>query len=205
MSYMPLQNRVNPEGEICRSLERGTLMGNRGCLHDEKQNITSSSKRLAWVTCRLEFKGRKRSLMQPGKYTELFFLDEATALAAGHRPCSECRRERYKAFIAAWPEAGAKGSNVDATLKGERRDDQRKVLRAGELETLPDGVLVKSLDNGAFYLLLDGAAYPWTFSGHGARESLQALSGNFRVLTPASSVAALRNGYRPEIHPSASA
>ena len=200
---MPLQNRVNPEGVICHSSARGTLMGNRGCLHDESQNIVSSSKRDAWVTCLLEFKGRKRPLMKPGQYTELFFLDEATALAAGHRPCAECRRERYRAFLGAWPEARAKAGDVDKTLKRERANDSRKVMSADQLSTLPDGALVKHLESGSFYLLHSGAAYLWSFAGYGARVPLQSLSGEFRLLTPASTIAALKNGYRPDIHPSA--
>lgn len=203
MLKMPLQNRVDPEGTICHSSARGTLMGNRGCLHDDKQNITSNSKRDAWVTCLLEFKGRKRPLMKPGQYTELFFLDEATALAAGHRPCAECRRERYKAFLAAWPEAGAKAGDVDATLKRERAHDSRRVMTADQLTALPNGVLVKHLESGSFYLLHGGEAYPWSFSGYGLRERLQTLSGDYRLMTPASTVAALKNGYRPDIHPSA--
>lgn len=200
---MPLQNRIDPEGVICHSPARGTLMGNRGCLHDGNQTITSNSKRDAWVTCLLDFKGRKRPLMKPGQYTELFFLDEATALAAGHRPCAECRRERYKAFLAAWPEPAAKAGDVDATLKRERANENRKVVSADQLATLPDGVIVKHLGNGAFYLLHGGEANPWSFSGYGPRESLQTLTGDFRLLTPASTVAALRSGYRPDIHPSA--
>lgn len=200
---MPFQNRVNPEGAICHSTARGTLMGNRGCLHDGRGNIVSNSKRDAWVTCLLEFKERKRALMQPGQYTELFFLDEATALAVGHRPCAECRRERYKAFLAAWPETGAKAGDIDACLKRERSDGQRPLLSVDQLRTLPDGVLVKHLSSGTFYLLLGGDAYAWSFSGYGARQPLLTLSGQFRVLTPASTVAAMKNGYRPDIHPSA--
>ena len=116
---MRFQNRVNPEGEICFASERGTLMGNRGCLHDDTQKIRYTSKRDAWVTCLLSFKERNRELMQPGQYTELFFLDEATALAAGHRPCAECRRERYKQFLAAWPSQGngVRAADIDRVLK----------------------------------------------------------------------------------------
>ena len=90
---MTLQNRVTPFGEIVAVAARGTLMGNRGCLHDSERRIVKSSARVAWVTCRLEWQGMQRQIMAPGKYTELFFLDEATALAAGHRPCFECRRQ----------------------------------------------------------------------------------------------------------------
>lgn len=198
---MPLQNRVNPEGEICRSPERGSLMGNRGCLHDERQSIVSRSKRDAWVTCLLDFKGRRRALMQLGQYTELFFLDEATALAAGHRPCAECRRERYKAFLAAWPSASPKAGDVDAVLKRERLNENR--VLANRLELLPDGALVKDLQTGLFYLVLDGAVSEWSFAGYAGKKSIKGMTGSFRVLTPASTVEALRNGYRPDIHRSA--
>ena len=99
---MHRQNRVDPEGALVAVAARGTLMGNRGCLHDDGGNIVRQSARDAWVTCLLSFKERQRQIMQPGHYTELFFLDEATALAAGHRPCSECRRERYVAYQEAW-------------------------------------------------------------------------------------------------------
>lgn len=91
---MPLQNRVNPRGTIEQSSARGTFMGNRGVLHNGKRELTRQFKTKAWIICLLEFKGRKRELMTPGRYTELFFLDEVTAFAAGHRPCAECRRKR---------------------------------------------------------------------------------------------------------------
>src|SRR5258707_3661680 len=98
-----LQNRVNPWGELFRTPARGTMMGNRGrTLHNAQQEIVRSYGGKRWICCLLEFKGRRRQIMSPGQYTELFFLDEATAFAAGHRPCAECRRERYKAFRAAW-------------------------------------------------------------------------------------------------------
>lgn len=197
---MSLQNRVNPEGEICLSPERGTLMGNRGCLHDDAQRIVAKSKRDAWVTCLLEFKERRRKLMQPGLYTELFFLDEATALAAGHRPCAECRRERYKAFLAAWPVAGAKAGDVDAVLKSERMPGSRPSV--SQLGDFPDGVMVKDYGSGHCYLLLGGKALCWTFGGYAKAENVESLSGTFTVLTPVSTIAAIRNGYRPEIHPS---
>src|SRR6478752_6588237 len=98
---MPLQNRVTPSGLIIATSARGTFMGNRGRLHDEARRIVRTSAARAWLICRLEFKGRRREVMSPMAYTELFFLDEAVALAAGHRPCGECRRESYRAYIAA--------------------------------------------------------------------------------------------------------
>ena len=104
---MPLQNRVNPRGTIEQSSARGTYMGNRGVLHNGKRELTRQFKTKAWIICLLEFKGRKRELMTPGRYTELFFLDEVTAFAAGHRPCAECRRKRYNEFRDAWQAANA--------------------------------------------------------------------------------------------------
>lgn len=198
---MPLENRVNPEGEICLSPERGTLMGNRGCLHDDNQRVVIKSKRDAWVTCLLKFKDRQRNLMQPGQYTELFFLDEATAMAAGHRPCAECRRERYKAFLAAWPMPGARAGDVDIALKRERASAHRPL--ASNLDNLPDGVMVKESASGLFYLVNQGKAWHWTFSGYSNAQDIESLSGNFVILTPASTIKALSNGYLPEIHFSA--
>ena len=177
---MSLQKRVSPEGEICFSPARGTLMGNRGCLHDGNQRIVAKSKRDAWVTCLLEFKERRRRLMQPGQYTELFFLDEATALASGHRPCAECRRERYKAFLTAWPVSGSRAGDVDAVLKRERLPDSRPLV--SQLDQLPDGVMVKDNGNGHYYLLFGSQAILWTFGGYTKAESIQNLSGTFTIL-----------------------
>lgn len=197
---MKLQNRVNPEGEICFSTARGTLMGNRGCLHDNNQKIRYSSKGDAWVTCLLSFKERKRELMQPGKYTELFFLDEATALAAGHRPCWECRRENYKNFLAAWPTQGEliRAADVDNVLKQERKKDVR--AQASDLAQLPDSVMVKEISTGRYYLLREQHAFLWSFNGYELSLPREELTGEFKVLTPASTIATIRNGYRPEIH-----
>jgi hypothetical protein len=200
-SEVPLQNRVNPNGEICLSPERGSLMGNRGCLHDDNQRIVAKSKRDAWVTCLLQFKERQRKLMQPGQYTELFFLDEVTALAAGHRPCAECRREQYKAFLAAWPAPGARADDVDVVLKRERASGRRPSV--SKLGGLPDGVMVKESASGLFYLLREGKAWHWAFRGYSKAQDIDSLSGKFVILTPLSTVEALNNGYRPEIHFSA--
>ena len=96
---MPLQNRVNPNGELKAVKSRGAFLGNRGIIHNDEKEIIAPFKIKGWVTCQLEFKGRKRELMAKGRYTELFFLDEATAFSAGHRPCAECRRTRYNEFF----------------------------------------------------------------------------------------------------------
>ena len=117
---MPLANRVTPLGELIATPERGLVYGNRGCLHDEDGRIRPRYAERRWIACKLEFGGRRRSpLMQPGKYTELFFLDEATAFAAGHRPCAECRREDYVRFNELWPGPGGADA-IDLRLHGER-------------------------------------------------------------------------------------
>src|ERR1700686_4131497 len=117
---MPLQNRVEPGGAIVRSAARGTFMGNRGgALHNQKREIVRPYASRRWITCLLEFRGRRRSVMSPGRYTELFFLDEAVALAAGHRPCAECRRERFNAFRNAWRHAGDSREGKKAPLADE--------------------------------------------------------------------------------------
>ena len=148
---MPLQNRVTPFGEIVATPEHGTLMGNRGCLHDDGRQVVRRSARVAWVTCRLEWKDIRRAIMTPGKYTEIFFLDEATALAAGHRPCGDCRTERLVEFERAWA-AGVEGrpgevalvSRIDPVMKRDRSErdgvQRRTKARAGGL---PDGVIVQ--------------------------------------------------------------
>src|SRR5262249_11244908 len=121
---MPRQNRVTPWGEIVATPERGTLMGNRGVLHDGEGRIVRPWRQKRWIACLLQFKGRKRAVMSPGRYTELFFLDEATALAAGHRPCAECLRDRFTAFRDAWIRGRAAGKvtapEIDSRLHTER-------------------------------------------------------------------------------------
>ena len=203
---MPLQNRINPEGEICCSPARGTLMGNRGCLHNDARQIVSRSKRDAWVTCLLTFKNRMRAVMSPGNYTELFFLDEATALAAGHRPCATCRRDRYDAFFVArgaGNRSGAKvlAAEVDKQMKLDRTASQR--LETASLKDLPDDLIVKHKGTGTCYLVRSAKLYPWSFAGYGRAQAMGTLSGPFVILTPASTVKALQNGYRAQIHGSA--
>ena len=181
-------------------------MGNRGCLHNEAKTVMHRSKRDAWVTCMLDFKNRKRSLMSPGQYTELFFLDEATALAAGHRPCAECRRARYSEFLYAWgaancPGETVKASDMDARLKRERTAESR--VQVADLKGLPDGVMVMQIESGVSYVIYLGRARAWSFEGYGAPTPLDALCGPYIVLTPSSTVSALKHGYRPELHPTA--
>lgn len=188
---MPLQNRVTPGGDLVAASARGTVMGNRGILHDDQRRIVRTSRNTAWLICRLEFNDRRRAVMSPGTYTELFFLDEAVALAAGHRPCGECRRDRYRAYLAAVGVTGAR--EVDARLNASRRT----AGAVREISALPDGVFVE-LDE-EYRLLWCGALHRWTAQGY---DDPIAVSGHALVVTPALTVAALGNGYRPDVHAS---
>jgi hypothetical protein len=207
MSTSPLQNRGTPLGEIVADPGRGLVYGNRGCLHDADGLIRRRYNGRRWIACRLEFRGRRRSaLLQPGRYTELFFLDEATAFAAGHRPCAECRREDYDRFTEIWrglhpDQVGADA--VDAQLHSERVDPQtRGQLRCeAQLEDLPDGAFV--LEGGAPWLVLGRDLLGWTPAGYTARRPR--VPQRTLLLTPPSLVAVLRTGWTgavPLLHPS---
>jgi hypothetical protein len=205
---MPLQNRVDPCGTIFATPARGTFMGNRGgALHNERREIVRPYVSRRWITCVLEFKGRWRSVMSPGRYTELFFLDEAVALAAGHRPCAECRRERFNAFRDAWIRStGTQGGNVpgadeiDTELHKARIDRRKgKVTYEAPLNSLPDGCFV-SID-GSSYLVWDDRLPLWSPEGYQKDHRPNGLT--VTVLTPEPIVRCLRQGYRPEIHKSA--
>jgi hypothetical protein len=205
---MPRQNRVNPFGEIVATPERGTFMGNRGVLHDDEGRIRRKWQVKRWLVCVLEFRGRKRKVMTPDRYTELFFLDEATAFAAGHRPCAECRRERFNAFRNAWqleenlqsPTAG----EIDDQLHNERLDsDKKKKVFLANLAELPNGVFIKIADCGEnAYLVWNDGLLLWTAAGYSGRKK-RPQDAKVAVLTPKSTVEAIRAGYVPEIHPSA--
>jgi hypothetical protein len=193
--FRPLQNRVDPFGELCAVTERGGLMGNRGGrLHRDDQTLSGSGwKNKHWLICVCEFKGRRRDVW--GRYyTELFFLDEPTALAAGHRPCFECRRQAAKAFIAAFPGAPRGVEAMDEALHGERVENRRKRLWRARLGDLPDGAMI-ARDRGP-HAVRSGKLLPWSFAGYGAPGPID--SDAFAdVLTPPSTVAALRGGYEP--------
>ena len=145
---MPLRNRVTPLGELIADPARGLVYGNRGCLHDETGNIRRRYNGKRWISCRLRFRGWHRApLMQPGRFTELFFLDEATAFAAGHRPCALCRREDYDRFTTMWRRIhpGQVGADaIDAQLHSERVDPttRSQLLHEARLGDLPDGAFV---------------------------------------------------------------
>ncbi len=206
---MPRQNRVTPYGEIVAIPERGTFLGNRGVLHDDEGNIRRGWQVKRWLVCVLEFRGRKRAVMTPRRYTELFFLDEATALAAGHRPCAECRYQRFLAFCQAWQARGRITSRptadeMDAQLHRERvTADRGKSLYTAQLDDLPDGVLVQWADeDGQAYLLWADRLLLWSPAGYGAVKRRPA-GAKVLVLTPRSTVRSIREGYVPEVHPSA--
>jgi hypothetical protein len=200
---MPLQNRVTPLGELIADPARGLVYGNRGCLHDAQGRIRRRAATRRWIACRLEFRGWQRGpLLQPGKFTELFFLDEATAFAAGHRPCALCRRADYNRFLAL---AGASGADeIDARLEGERVDGSERRLHRAALRGLPDGAFV--LVDGAPWLVRGDALLRWTPAGYAER--VPRGSADVASITPPTLVAVLRAGWDgavPLFHPSAGA
>jgi hypothetical protein len=206
----PLQNRVTPFGELVAHPARGLVYGNRGCLHDDLGRIRRRWAVRRWIACRLEFRGWHRSpLLQPGKFTELFFLDEATAFAAGHRPCALCRREDYVRFCDVWREhrgdpVGADA--IDLQLHSERIDagTRDRHLHRARLDDLPDGAFV--VESDAAWLVLGGALLRWTPAGYSERRPRDLRSVS--VLTPPSLVDVLRAGWDPVVplvHPTAEA
>jgi hypothetical protein len=206
---MPHRNRVDPCGAIFASAARGTLMGNRGgVMHDDGQQIVRQYAGRRWIACLLEFKGRRRVVMTPNRYTELFFLDEAVALAAGHRPCAECRRARFNAFKAAWlsaelPHGGRflLAGEMDTELHRTRIDRERRhITWEASLSTLPDGCFIHW--EGGNYLVWGDALCLWSPEGYVAKRARQQLAA-VTVVTPEPMVRCLRQGYEPDIHPSA--
>jgi hypothetical protein len=210
-----LQNRVAPSGELIAVPERGAWMGNRGgCFHTNDRQFTRRrwvSKR--WIVCALEFRGRHRTVMTPGRYTELFFLDEATALAAGHRPCRECRYRDHERFKEAWLRgnpalglsAGAGIDAIDAVLHRERVTPAgAKVTFESALGGLPDGVfLALPAAPEVALLLAGGRLWRWAPGGYADAGALPHPSKIVTVLTPRSVVRAIAAGYAPERHRSA--
>ena len=197
---MPYQNRVLSTGDIISHPARGLFMGNRGILHDDRQSLGRARWRhKAWVTCVLKHKDWHRAIMQPGHYTELFFLDEAVALAAGHRPCALCRRTDYRAFLNA---LGHKGStkDLDHALHQSRvipRTPRHRRHHA-DIQDLPTGTIIW---NDAPYLIADTNLRKISPEGYGPALD-RPTSGQTIVLTPALTVKALAAGYRPTLHPS---
>jgi hypothetical protein len=181
-------------------------MGNRGCLHDSNGRIVRTQQGMRWILCVLEFRGRKRALMQPGRYTELFFLDEATALAAGHRPCAECRRARYQLFLDLWaetqPGAGRpRAADLDAMLHAARWAGGNKVTYPARLSDLPNGSMIATLDDDQPYLIWQGQLWRWDFTGYTSGPRWHPATA-VRVLTPQPTVEILAAGYPVQIHAS---
>ena len=203
---MPLQNRVDPFGELFADPARGMFFGNRGGrLHRDDRTLTARRwTSRAWICCRLAFKGRRRQVWGRG-YTELFFLDEVTALAAGHRPCFECRRHDAQAFAGHWAQAGRrrarpKAAEMDEVLHAERLDGRGKRRHRRAVDRLPDGAVI-ALD-GAAWAVRGGSLLRWSPSGYVGRKR-RPRGGTVDVLTPPSILAVLASGYRPHWHPSA--
>ncbi len=214
----PLQNRVAPNGQIHATPARGLFIGNRGGkIHSPKtKNLLNRRwSTRQWICCALSFKNRRREIMG-NSYTELFFLDEVTALAAGHRPCFECRREQARLFAAAFaqPEGPLpRAADIDSVLHQERLEGKAKRLYKAKLSDLPDGVIVRPLDSRAllyphappeenFFALRAGRLLLWSFNGYGAKLTRPLLE-EVMVLTPPSITQALLRGYQPEWSPSA--
>jgi hypothetical protein len=206
----PLQNRVTPTGEVVADPARGLLMGNRGCIHGRDRRLGAARWRSkAWICCVLEWKGVRRDPMPPGRWTALFFLDEATALAAGHRPCAYCRRADFDAFAEAWRAAHGmaerpRAPRIDARLHAERVDprSRRQLTRLAPAGGLPDGVMVRH--GGGPGLLLGDRVLPWSFGGYGRSVPLSPTA-EVELLTPPATAATIAAGYRPLLHPSAAA
>jgi hypothetical protein len=211
---MARMNRVMPNGVIVARPERGTMMGNRGRLHDVDGRILRQWQVKRWLLCVLEFNGRRRAVMAPDRYTELFFLDEATGFAAGHRPCFECRRRKYLEFREMWAKATGDGrppeqikaDQIDERLHTERiGPDRAKLTFSATIDDLPDGVFVTLPGREAEpHLILGGRLLTWSPGGyHNGKE--RPRGKRVSVLTPATIVAVIRAGYVPDVHPSAHA
>jgi hypothetical protein len=203
---MPLQNRVTPTGDIIATAHRGLFTGNRGIIHDPatKTLLKKRWSSPAWITCVCEFRGWRRKVMGGRSWTELFFLDEATAFGAGHRPCFFCRREDANRFRAAWEEGNGvkniRAREMDSVLHRERLDRGRKRLheRTMPLTSLPDGAMVQADEES--FLIVQGRALQWSMAGY---QNAGAALDDAMLLTPPSTLRALGAGYRPVLHPSA--
>jgi hypothetical protein len=200
-----LQNRVDPFGRIIRTPERGAWLGNRGVIHNVEQEIVRPFKVKAWITCVLEFRGRHREIMQPNRWTELFFLDEVTAFSAGHRPCFQCRYKDHQRFKEYWLKGNSQYGfsmqtpvvKIDEIIQLERiAADKSKVTYQENLKALPDGTFISYNDNP--YLLRDSKLYLWTPRGYGEPIDLPE-TGKLPVLTPRSFVNMFSVGYVPQM------
>lgn len=200
MRPSPLQNRVDPFGEIHATPARGLFYGNRGGrFHRDDRTLNASRwKSKQWIACLCAFKGR-RNVVFGKRYTDLFFLDEPTSFAAGHRPCFECRRVRALAYRDA-VDPKARAGDLDRRLDAERRDGRAKRVHPLPIDDLPDGAFYA--EGGEAFAILGDAVLPWTFAGYGA-PARRPRGTAVACLTPPTSLAALAAGYAPEWHPSA--
>jgi hypothetical protein len=203
---MPRTNRVDPFGNLHAVPQRGTLLGNRGNLHNPDGTIVRRFMRKAGVACELSYNDRKRTVMAPGQYTELFFLDEATAFAAGHRPCGTCRKAALADFKQCWRRAKGLGEDAPVDLKDldEVLHRERTVgVWPAVLETLPDGAMVQIDRDGGPNLWWRGRLLAWSFEGYrpAVRRPTEA---QVLVITPRCLVDVLRAGYPISTHASAS-
>ena len=204
---MSLQNRVDPWGMLKAVSSRGAWLGNRGILHNEDKEIIAPWKHKSWVTCQLQFNNRKREIFSPGKYSELFFLDEATALSAGHRPCAECRRQRYNEFKNLWLKSitgleSISVAEIDKQLHAERAvRGGIKIKHSCAFEKLPEGAFIEIGDEA--FLFWNGKLKKWSFDGYVGSVPLPAQNKVVTLLTPPSIVELLKHGLVPQVHESA--
>jgi hypothetical protein len=200
----PLQNRVTPFGDVVAIAQRGLFIGNRGIIHDPATKTLLGRRwtTKAWLVCVLDYKGRRREVMGGRSWTELFFLDEAVALAAGHRPCFFCRRARAEMFRAAWGKAHGMraplASQMDAVLHEQRLDRGRKRVHdlSGPIPELPDGAMIAA--DGEAYTIAHGRAFRWSEHGYQAAPQIPRAGG---LLTPPATLLAICAGYQPALHP----
>ncbi|MFD7155902.1 hypothetical protein ACFV9C_14945 [Kribbella sp. NPDC059898] len=205
---MPLQNRVLPTQEIVAGTGRGLLMGNRGSIHRPDRTLgTTRWRSNAWICCVLEWKGIRRDPMPPGRWTALFFFDEAVALAAGHRPCHYCRRRDFLSYAGAWAAANSLGerpraAEMDAVLHYQRVESRTRRQRTTtqNFSELPDGAMVRF--DGAPALVLGGRVLPWAWDGYGLPVRPRGLE-QVETLTPPANLLVLQAGFAPLLHPTA--
>jgi len=211
---MPLQNRVTPFGTIEAVAARGLFTGNRGVIHDPATRTLLKRRwsTKAWIICECDFRGRRREVMGRNSrygtagWTELFFLDEVTALAAGHRPCFYCRRERAEAFTRAFAEGQGRvqisTGAMDVILHRQRRASVGSAIPLPEGgSSLPDGAMIEA--QGKAFAVHQGKLLPWDFVGYGHPRPFSGIGSENTLITPPATVAALHAGYRPVWHPSA--
>jgi hypothetical protein len=205
---MPLQNRVLPTQEIVADAGRGLLMGNRGSIHRPDRTLgTTRWRSKAWICCVLDWKGIRRDPMPPGRWTALFFFDEAVALAAGHRPCHYCRRRDFLLYAGAWATAHTlterlRAAEMDAVLHYQRVESRtrRQLTTTRNFAELPDGAMVRF--DGSPALVLGGRVLPWAWDGYGVPLEPRGLD-QVEVLTPPANLLVLQGGFAPLLHPSA--